>query len=213
VAPSPRIGKLTIGGSVIAGVDDTSGIFRNNGAIRAENDLGDVTIKGSLVGNFTNPAIISARGQAVPSDDGDLAIGKLTVKGRVENALILAGFNPDGDGVNADAQIGPVSVGGNWVASSIAAGSNPGIGGFFGTADDLKMSGAGVKDEAGLFSKITSLKIGGQALGSLGPEHYGVVAEIVGSVKVGSTQLSLLSGASNDDLLVGITGNFKVNEI
>ena len=53
-----RIASLTIGGSLIAGTDNTSGTFAKNGTIRVDDDLGIVLIKGSIIGNATNPAII-----------------------------------------------------------------------------------------------------------------------------------------------------------
>ena len=77
-----RIGLLTIRGSLLAGFDFTIGTFGDNGAIRVADDIGKATF-GNIIGNFTNPAIVSARGKAVQTKT-DLAIGKLTVKGRVE---------------------------------------------------------------------------------------------------------------------------------
>ena len=41
----------------------------------------------------------------------------------------------------------------------------------------------------------------------------GIVAEIVGAVKIGGTPLVLTSGAGNDDFTIGITGDFRVNKI
>lgn len=210
-----RIGTLVIGGSLIAGVNNTVGTFQNNGAIRVADDIGKARI-GNLIGNSTNPVILSARGRAAPSATTDLAIGKLTVKGRVDFAQILAGFDPLGSAANADAQIGPVVVGGDWIASSIVAGALPGDDGFFGN-DDLnegKMTAPGVKDEASVSSRIASLTIGGQALGTQGgADHFGMVAERVGALSIGGTIIPLSAGNSNDDYLVGITGDFKVNEV
>ncbi len=185
----------------------------NNGAIRVDDDIGTVLIKGSIVGNSTNSAILSARGKAVPTATTDVAIGKLTVLGRVEFAHILAGVDVNGVALNADAQIGAVSVGGDWIASSIAAGAVSGNG-FFGDTDDAKMSGPGVKDDSLVFSKITSLTIGGQVMGTVGgTDHFGIVAENVGLVKVGGVTFPTTAGNSNDDFFIGITLDFKVNEV
>jgi hypothetical protein len=221
-----RIASLTIGGSLFAGVNNTSGTFANNGAIRADDDIGSVLINGSVLGNFTNRAIISARGRATPTATADVAIGSLRVLGRLELANILAGFNAAGAAVNADAQIGPVNVGGDWIASNVVAGAvnlgadnlPGGVGGAadnvnFGDAHDFKMSGM-VKDDSLVFSRIASLTIGGQVMGTIGfSEHFGIVAENVGAVRIGGTLLALNAGKSNDDLLVGITGDLRVNEI
>ena len=70
-----RIASITIGGSLFAGVNTTVGTFANNGAIRADDDIGAVLINGSVLGNFTNKAIISARGSATPTATADVAIG------------------------------------------------------------------------------------------------------------------------------------------
>jgi hypothetical protein len=207
-----RIASLTLGGSLIAGTDNTSGTYFNNGAVRVVDDLGLVLIKGSIVGNVTNPAIISARGSAAPTPTSDIAIASLTVLGRMEFAQVLAGWGTNAAPKNADAQIGAVIVGGSWFASSIAAGALPGGNGY--GSGDTKMAGAGVKDEATLSSRIASTSIGGQALGTVGGStHFGIVAEIVGAAKVAGTSFLLTAGASNDDFLVGITGDFRVNEV
>ena len=202
-----RIGTLTIGGSLTAGTDTTSGTFSTNGAIRVSDDIGSVTI-GNIVGNATNPAIISARGRAVPTTT-DLAIGKLTVKGRVEFAQILAGYDTTGAPVNADAQIGPVIVVGDWIASSLVAGAIA-TNGLFGDADDAAIAGGNPT----IASKITSLTIGGQALGTVGgADHFGIVAQSIGIVKIGGTTMPTAVGFGNDDFFVGITSDFKINEI
>jgi hypothetical protein len=202
-----RIRSLTIGGSLISGVDSNASTFANNGAIRVTDDIGTATI-GNIIGNVTNPAIISARGQAVQTAT-DVAIGKLTVKGRVEFAQIQAGFNVTGVGVNADAQMGPVRVGSDWIASSLVAGTIA-SNGKFGDGDDAAIAGG----NAAINSRIVSLTIGGQALGTVGgTDAFGIVAQTVGTVKVGGTIVPTIRGNDNDDFAIGITGDFKVNEI
>lgn len=210
-----RIGTLTLG-SLIAGHDNTFGAFANNGAIRVSNDIATATIKGSLIGNSSNRALITARGHLSPSTTSDQAIGKLTINGRVEFANISLGFDPAGFMKNADAQIGPVVVGHDWIASNLIVGAITGIDGKFGTADDVKMSGSGVKDVSTVFSKVTSLVIGGQAFGTpSGSDHFGIVAQNIASFKVkgGTTTFPMIAGNGNDDFLVGLLGDFRVNEI
>src|SRR5262249_50422626 len=118
---------------------------------------------------------------------------------------------------NADAQIGSVFVGGNWTASSIAAGVDP-TNGSFGDADDAKLSdNTGLfppRDRAGVSSRIGRVTIVGQVTGTGGgPAHYGIVAENVGAVPVAGARLTLAAGNGNDDLAVGTTGDFRVHEI
>jgi hypothetical protein len=171
-----------------------------------------VVIRGSIIGNATNPAVIAARGQAAPTATSDVAIGSLAVSGRVEYARVLAGYLDD-VAWNADAQIGPVAVRGDWVASSIAAGARPGDNNYFGDVDDMKASGLYVKDTPGITSRIASLTINGQVVGTFTPvDHYGIVAENVVAVTVGGTPLPLRPD-SKDFLAVGIDGDFKVREV
>ena len=128
--------------------------------------------------------------------------------------------------VNADAQIGPVNITGDWIASNIVAGAvNLGVdnlpGGVglaadnvnFGDTHDFLMSGM-VKNDSLVFSRIASLTIGGQVMGTIGfTDHFGIVAENIGAVRIGGTLLGLAIGKSNDDLPVGITLDLRVNEI
>jgi hypothetical protein len=103
-------------------------------------------------------------------------------------------------------------VNGDWIASSIAAGALPGPNGY-GTGD-TKMSGPGVSDDPNVISKIASLTIGGEALGTVGgTDSYGVVAENVQTIKIVGTKIPTAAGNSTDDFFVGITGDFKVHEI
>jgi hypothetical protein len=209
-----RIGRLTIGGSVVAGTDTTTGTFRNNGAVRVADDIGSVLVRGSLVGNPSNPAVIAARGQAAPAPGTDLAIGRMTVLGRVERALVLAGANSDGVVVNMDAQVGPVVVGGDWIASSLAAGVVAGPDRFFGDADDFQVIGTGIKNDPAVVSTIASWTVGGQVLGTLASsDFFGIVAQAVGAVKVNGVSIPTTAGTGNDDFFVGVTADFKVNEL
>src|SRR5262249_30194780 len=134
--------------------------------------------------------------------------------GRVEFAEIRAGVGFGGL-MNADAQIGTVSVGGDWIASSIAAGTTSGPNSYFGDADDVKMSGNFIKDVPTVSSRIASLNIAGQALGYLpiAVVHFGIVAENIGAVRIGGTPLPLVPGNGNDEIVIGITNDFSVNEV
>jgi hypothetical protein len=208
-----NIKSLTVGGSLIAGFDNTSGVYTNNGAIRVQNSLAKLLIRGSVIGNETNPAVISAYGQAVPAANSDIAIGSLRILGRVEHAQILAGVYPNGSVGNADAQIGSVTVGGDWIASSVAAGAVSGNG-YFGDSADAVMSGQSVRDRPGITSRIGSLSIGGQVMGTVGgADHFGIVAQEVGLIKFGDLAVPVTIGRSNDEFYLGITGDFAVNEV
>jgi hypothetical protein len=226
-----RIASLTVGGSIRAGVDAGAGSLTKNASIRSQNDIGPITVRGGLIGtahtdgssadgDFT-PVVISARGQAnlALTARADSAIKSLTVGGRVERAEILAGYSVDLVPLNADAQIGNVTVGGDWIASDLVAGavSNGG----FGDADDAKISGGGTTDRAFVVSKIARITIQGHVFGSDGgTDQFGFVAQQIGSFKVGNTSVGLTSGFANDPfvltdfrLQIGETDDVRVVEI
>jgi hypothetical protein len=206
--------NLTVDGSIIAGVDATSGNFEANGAIRASRELKSLTVGGSLVGNSTHRVLIQANRQENPTGTSDLAIGSIKVNGRVEYTRIRAGLLFETGAENADAQIGSVIVGGNWIASTITAGISLGADGLPGTNDDAKLNGIGVKDVASVNSKINSITIGGQILGTAnGGDHFGFVAEVLGSLKIGGVNIPLLAGKSNDNAALGPFADFRAREV
>ncbi len=213
-----RIQTLTIGGSVIAGMDNTAGIFERNGSIIVSQDIGSATIKGSLRGNSTHNVTISAYGAVTPTATADVAIGSLTVNRRVEYTQVLAGVSGS-VARNADAQIGTITVDGDWYASSVSAGVSAGVDGRYGTGDDVKYSGANVKDVATVSSKIGNLTIKGRAFGTtaLG-DNFGVVAENFGIININGNNIPLTAGNNNDDFFMGLNSqmlgaDFRLNEI
>jgi hypothetical protein len=145
-----------------------------NAGVRAGTSIGSLTVKGSLVGNVTasgaaTPVIISA----------EFTIGKLSIGGRVERAQILGGYDVNLSALSADSQIGPVTVGGDWIDSSIAAGvTNPNGPEFLGDGHDTIIGGGAS------VAKIASIIIGGMVTGSgSAGEHFGFVSHFVGPFK------------------------------
>ncbi|HEV7403637.1 MAG TPA: hypothetical protein VGO11_11945, partial [Chthoniobacteraceae bacterium] len=122
--------SVNIGGSILAGVDNSSSALIGSGSIFSGVSIKKLVVKGSVVGSVgpsgdITPVVISAPG-GFPSMGGNpVALGSVTVGGRVERALILAGYqNPGnlptptqvGPPINPDAQIGHVTVGGGLCA-------------------------------------------------------------------------------------------------
>jgi hypothetical protein len=212
-----RLGSLFIGGSITAGAEGGGGTLIDSGAVRATDDIGSIVVKGSLLGNANNPVLIAARGQAAPGAGQDLAIASLTVVGRAAFADILAGYDRSATpvGVNADAQIGAVVVG-DWIASNLVAGvqddADAARDDDFGEGDDFLILGG-----TPTIARIASITIRGTALGSLfaGGDHFGFVAQQIGSLKIGGTAIPLAPGPGNDLLgqLVGLTGDLRVREV
>ena len=205
-----HIGSVFIGGSIHAGIDasSTGGVLTRNASIRAADDIGSIVVKGAIVGNSIGgkitPVIISARGQAAPGPKSDVAIGKISIGGRVELADILAGFDETLAPKNADAQIGSVTVGGDWISTNLIAGVTPGTGLVFGDSNDAKISGSGVKDKsdaAGAVSKIGPVVIKGNAVGTFTPDDvatFGIEAQQLVSIRLGGALAPLHRGVSND---------------
>jgi len=213
-----RITSVSITGSVIAGTNTGTGKLTNSGAIRATYDIGAITV-GSLVGNKTNPVVISARGQnpstLSPGSTSDVAIASITVgtskvSGSVYFTNILAGYKPAGTGVNAAAQIGPVTVYGNWTASNLVAGAAPGPDGQFGTADTVLAS-----TDASVLSRIGPIIITGTVFGNVNNSaaHYGFVAQEVTSLTVGGKVITLTPGPTIVTVPANPTGTVTVDEV
>lgn len=212
-----RITSVTIGGSLTSGSDNSSGELTLCGAIVARETLGKVTIKGSILGNSSNPAVIAATGQAVkPTSGFDIAIASVKVGRDVRFAEILGGFDIAGFftsinlvPVNADASIGAITAGGDWEASNVATGVLDLGGPGFGTGDELQTVG-----DTQLVARIASIKIKGTVTGSAqSSDHFGFVAQQVVALKIGSQSLPLDPGPSNDNLLIPLTNDVRLLEV
>jgi hypothetical protein len=147
----------------------------------------------------TNRIFITAAG---PGE----AIGSVSVGGRMENTLLLAGYNTAlaPTAVNASS-IGRVFVGSDLIASSIVAGvTNPFFPIFIGTGLD-----AAVPDPSTL-SRIGSVVVKGYAMGTPGgAEFFGIVAEQVGRVVVGSARQDIPSVGNFTPVGATFTGGLR----
>jgi hypothetical protein len=221
IASSGRLVSVTIGGSIISGTDSSTGGDIFDTMISAGSDIGSITVKGDVIGNSNangdSPVTIAAVGKLISVGTSNVAIGSISIGGKVEFAKILGGYGlglAGFSGQNADAQIGRVSVGGDWIASSLVAGVDAGADGLFGTADDAKITGG--TDDMTTVSKIGSIRIGGQVQGTAATgDHFGFVAEQIGSFKVGTTTTALKPGVNNDvvELLGSTTADVTIREV
>jgi hypothetical protein len=195
------IQSITISGSIIGGQGGDAG------SITSEEVIDTLTIGGSVVGTAESPVGIRARGV-----DGTaaLAIGKLTIKGSVSFLEIVGGSTSSaGKFDNGDANLGVIVVGGDWIAGTINAGVLS-TDGKFGNADDAP---APQGNTAGVFSRIASITIKGQAQGSAdSTEGFGFVAEEIGKLKIGSVTYPFTS-APLEVFALGATGNFFAREV
>jgi len=227
-----RIASIYIGGSIMAGADNGPGSIARNSIIGADHDIGSITVKGSIIGkpdkgSSRGNVVIAARGQETPGATFDRAIGSITVGGSVEFARILGGFGLDVNGqpesLNADAQIGAVKVGGDWVASSLVAGvKNLGAdnapGGIGINADNVNFGD--IRDEkinntsGPILSRIASIIIGGTVAGtSAGGDHFGFSAQQIGSFKVAGFSARLTGSLDAPIPLSRVTADVTLREV
>ena len=195
--------SVSIAGSLDAGLGD------NSGGVRLRS-IGALSIGGDVHGSSGSPILITVEEK----------LGSLKIAGTTTHARVLAGYHvfttaKFGDGgINADAAIGSVTVGGDWIASSIGAGVQEKVDGF---GDCEKIDQAGAKDVAEIVSRIGSIVVKGQVRGTNADmDSFGFGAEFIGSIKVGgNTIVPLKAGASNDltGISLGTTGDFFIREV
>lgn len=185
------IGSVTIGGKIQSG-DPGTHTLQNSGAIRANGTIGSVTAD-SIVGNEKLPVWITGLFNQKAKASNSVAIGSIDIAKDVSYALIASGiadlssssaFSP----YAPYARIGSVTVGGNWSASSISAGANPGTSGY-GSGDTLISDQSGATGTA--FSRIDSVTIGGTVHGGAAGKQFGFVAQQFGSVTIGGVAQAL----------------------
>ena len=206
------LGDVTITGSLFATTNTLTGIVSGG-------PLGAVKIGGELRGLGAVPVRISAEGNLNPADlKAALALKSVTVARGVTNALLLGGYNPAGVATNPDAQIGSVSVGGDWTTSSLVTGATSGTDAFFGNANDATLSdGAG----DGVVARIAKIVIKGSVAGGfVSGDHFGFVAHEIGALTIGGRKVPLTAGAGNDDLaasnplfILAASGDVRVHEV
>jgi len=206
------IGTLNLG-SLVAGSTTGTGGLNSSGAVRSTVSIGVLDV-GTLVGNASNPAIISAVGLTNQSATAktDVAINRLTVTGPAAKgspvttyADILAGYNVDtsattplGAGVSADAQINSVTIDGNMMATNIIAGVEAGTNGF-GTSSSVALNGSGVMDLPSIISTISKIIITGTTLpAAASTDTYGIAAQYIASASYDGAALKLTTGPDND---------------
>lgn len=207
---SGRIASIAIRGAIMSSYYIGAGATAFCGSIGAGADIGSLSVGRGIFGNELAPITISAGGQAVkPLTGDDLAIGKITVKGDVRFAKILAGFNTSLGSFNADASIGPVSVSGDWVASSLVAGAQDGGKVGFGVGDIVQPVG-----NTALVSRIASITIRGDVTGSATVgDQFGFVAQRIDALKVGGRIGLFNPGKSNDAFFFDHTDDVALLEV
>ncbi|MEA3208175.1 MAG: hypothetical protein QOE70_1232 [Chthoniobacter sp.] len=202
------IAGLTVGGSIVAAPGRAQGIF-------AITTLGPVMVGGDIRGDAVGSEVFIYAGGLANKADG---IKSVTVNGSVKDAIIAAGLHGLTLATNPDSGIGAVSVGGNWIASTLSAGLDYAASGdFVGDADDVKP--ADPVETKPIFSRIASITIGGFVAGTVGPgsgakpDHFGFVAEEIGKLSIGGIVYPVTAGLDKVGFALGATGDVRAREI
>lgn len=138
IISTTSIGSITIGGSIHAGrIANTNPAI--NGGIQVAGNIGKLSI-GGVYGYDNDPVFILAGGDTSTPGTDFKAIGKLSIKRDAIHAFISAGNELEWDDISsvllfsfeyANAGIGSVAIGGNFVNSNIFAGvadgGSPGV--------------------------------------------------------------------------------------
>ena len=165
-----------------------------------------------VIGGSLIDSTISAPGELLPQNlKKAQAFGIIGVQGDVVRSQILAGYDKDGLPVNGDAGLGKLVIKGNLEASSIVAGASAGADGFFGNGDDALIAGGNE-----VVAKIASITIKGSVFGSgAAADHFGIVAEELGKLKIGGVLQPLTDGPANDlaGIPLGTTDDVRAREV
>lgn len=202
----------------LAGIDDsTFKVAQVLGSLSVTGNLSDTAVnagavlkKVKVVGAVSDTEL-TAGGTLLPKNASKAkAIGSINIVGDLERSQILAGYDLTGAAMNADVIIGGVSITGRFVESSIVAGVRSTDGTFGAGSDAL------IADGNDVISKIASVTLRGEVLGSAGnaTDGFGIVAQQIGKLKIGTTSVTLNKGASNDPpTLLGSTDDVRVDEV
>ncbi|MDB6172756.1 MAG: repeat protein [Chthoniobacteraceae bacterium] len=199
------IGSINIAGGI------TSGFGVGSAAIRTGASIGKLNVQGDIHGYVTAPVIISAAGSNSSAGKTDVAIGAISVSGKVESALIVAGIQINGVASNSDASIGSLLVKQTWTHASLAAGVAPGFKGY-GANDDALIAEAA--QNPAQIARIAKIIINGGLTGNVSfQESFGFVAQEIGAVKIKGVTVLLKKGAGNDLPLQLIGGGLTLHEV
>ncbi len=208
-----KIGAVSIGGNISSGtVVDPGKKLVDSGSIRSTTTIGSLKVGGSMIGNSQVPVLITSELLVGPIAS-NVTIGTLEVKNHVSHAVILAGASIDNSPAwnNPFAQITSVKVGGNWTASSISAGAQPGPNGY-GSGDSASPQNvANPVIPAGNFSKIGSLTIAGTVAGGDPGDQFGFVAANFGTITIGGQKIPSPAAGWESDL--SIDGSVKIHRL
>ena len=223
------IGALAVKGSIHNAAVNSNGTIGsvnvahdvNGGAIVAAGALKVVKVFGNITSDDPNAPSVIAALASVPNSKpkSAIAINTLTVKGNVQNAEILLGYNKSFAATNSDASAGNITVKGTWTAASLAVGIADKDHDGFGQNDlpiFAGVDGTGTDATPTIISRIASITIGSitnlaDGTAAAG-DYYGITAQSIGKAKINGIKLALDKNAK-DDIALGTHGDFRLVEV
>ena len=235
IHPDGSLATVQIGGSLTGGAGDQSGIVRGgsiqritiahnlsagaglrSGMVESDNSIGIIIIGGDATGSVEIPASIVARGALRPTTTTDIAFGTIQISGRAEFVNILAGFDETAalitqqipPGVNGNAQIKSIRIGGTAAGVNVVAGVLPGADGEFGTDDDSSYGDF----TDGIDPVVGKLTVAGQWLATeAADDAFVVTADRVLKCSVNRVRLPLTT--ANDAEVLTLSPDTKLIEL
>lgn len=195
--------SITVGEDITAGKYFDTKTDVNLGAVRA-GTIGSMLVKGSLLGpDNTSRVLITGEGNPLKNSGANPAIKSLTVMGSVKGAMILGGYNTVGTtiggngGTNGGAQIGTVTVYGDFSNGSIATGVNNQslVPGNWADGTNTLLDAANQT-----VASIAKIIIKGA---TYGPIQCGFAAEQIQSISLGGLPVVIDPGAVNPQISQG----------
>lgn len=209
VVVNAALTSLTVGGDIKAGTHFSTTTDHTLGAVRA-GTIGTMLVKGGLVGADTNSRVlITARGDTSKTTGTNVALTSLTVMGSVSNAMILGGYDTSGTTVNGNggangggAQLGTITINGDFFNGSIATGvsNNTATTGHWADNTNTLLS------TNALVASIAKIVIKGSCFAGT---QSGIAAEQIKSLSVGGFTVPVAAGAQ----YFPVNGNFYVQQV
>lgn len=211
ISAGGAIDSLTIGGNIIGG-NQFNSTNVNLGGVRA-GTIGTMLVKGDILGQNSEYVNITAQGDITKTSGTNLAIKSLTVNGNMNYVNILGGYDQSGstlDGAGGNdggsAQLGTITVLGNFFNSTIATGvsnDNTAVNHWADGNNVLLAKPTG----SNIVASIAKIVIKGASFANV---QNGVAAELVKSLSFGGSNVPVPAGAQNFQIS---GGNYKVQQV
>jgi hypothetical protein len=207
-------GRIYIGGSISAAELVADEPVQTSYVVSFTKRVDKLLIDGEVEGNESNRLGLAA---GMENKEVSGGFGAIKIGGSVAFTEISAGFQRTGFSFireigNPDAQIGKLMVDGNWTASSVSAGTQPGTDGLFGTEDDDFVLVNG--EETPGLAAIAKVVIRGELDGTSGTgDHFGFVAGRIGTVSINGLTVPLTAGQTDVIDLPASTKDVTLREL